>query len=274
MLFMGAGLRELAGKTALITGGAGGLGRAKARALGRVGVRLILWDLDEARLDEVVGSLRRDGFEARGMAVDVTEPDAVREAAGKAIADIGAVDILDNNAGVVFKGGLLDGEDAHLRRTMQVNLESYVWCTRAFLPGMLERGTGHIVMTASAAGMLGVPGMAVYSATKHAVIGLAESLRLELRELGASGIGMTILCPSFITTGMFDGVKPPFLTPWLTPERIAERTVSAIRSGRLHVREPFMVRLVPLLKVLPPRLLDLLGDLLGMHASMRGFQGR
>jgi len=126
-----------------------------------------------------------------------------------------------------------------------VNLESYFWCAKAFVPGMIARGEGHIVMVASAAGLLGVPGMAAYSATKHAVIGFAESLRLELRRAGARGVGTTIVCPSFIDTGMFPDSRPPLFTPWLKPDALAEKIVAAVRARRLYVREPAMVKLRP-----------------------------
>src|SRR5437879_2092595 len=113
-------------------------------------------------------------------------------------------------------------------------------------------------MIASAAGLLGVPGMAAYSATKHAVIGFAESLRLELRRSGAAGVGMTIVCPSFVDTGMFPDTPPPLFTPRLEPERLAGKIVAAVRANKLYVREPAMVKLIPLLKTLPRPLADAL----------------
>jgi all-trans-retinol dehydrogenase (NAD+) len=135
---------------------------------------------------------------------------------------------------------------------------------------MISRGEGHIVFIASAAGMTGVPGMAVYSATKHAVIGFAESLRLELRRGSAAAVSMTIVCPSFIETGMFPDTAPPLFTPWLKPEALAEKIVAAIRSNTLYVREPAMVKLIPLLKALPQCLGDFLCRVTGMDRSLQG----
>lgn len=268
-------MKDFSGKVAVITGGAGGLGRAVARRLAKGGAKIALWDIGEKALGEAVKEIAAGGGEARGYAVDVADAAAVREAAGKVRAELGPVDILDNNAGIVRRGDFVDSAVEDLGRTVDVNLKSYLWCTKEFLPGMIERNSGHLIMIASASGLLAVPGLAVYSATKHAVVGLSEALRLELRKAGASGVGMTIVCPSYIATGMFEGAKPPLLTRWLTPDGLAERIISAVRRNRLYVREPFMVKLVPLLKAIPcVGLLDRLGDLLGLHGSMDSFKGK
>lgn len=239
---------DLKGRRALITGGTGGLGRALERELKDAGAEVVLWDL-------------------RGTpAVDVSDAAAVKAAAAKT----GPVDLLFNNAGVHFPGDFLDNSDEQVQKQIAVNLASYIYVARAFLPGMIERGSGHLIWTASAAGLLGVPGMAVYSATKHAVVGLAESIRLELRRAGHRGVGTTIVCPSFIDTGMFDGCAPPALAPWLKPDALAKTIVAAVREDVLHVREPAMVKLVPLLKTLPSSVGDALCALTGMDRSLQG----
>lgn len=263
-------MRDLKGKLVLITGGAGGLGLATARVFAREGARLALWDVDPVRVEAAAASLRAAGADARGRAVDVSDPAAVRAAAAALEAELGPVDILDNNAGVHAPGSLFDGDDAACRRQVAVNLESFIWCARAFAPGMARRGSGHLIWIASAAGLLGVPGMAVYSATKHGVIGLAESLRLELRRDGVTGVGSTIVCPSFIDTGMFPGTTPPRFAPWLKPDALAERIVSAVKAGERYVREPALVELIPLLKTLPGALQDALCSLTGMDRSLTG----
>ncbi len=262
------------GKVALITGGAGGIGKAVALRLLQGGAKVVLWDLFPAALEAAVKELSVAG-EVRGHAVDITDRRAVAEAAEKVRAEVGDVDILDNNAGVVFGGNLLDCPEEKLFKTIDVNVNAVMWCTRAFLPGMIRKGTGHLVMMASASGLLGVPGLASYSASKHAVIGLSESLRLELRKAGHRGIGMTIACPSFVASGMFEGVKPPLLTPWLTTDGVADKVYKAIVKNRLYIRAPFMIKMAPFLKGLCiPALVDLLGDLLGMHSAMDHFHDK
>lgn len=261
---------ELKGKTALITGGAGGLGFATARALAREGMKVALWDIDGERAEEKAAALRSGGVAAKGWGLDVTDPAAVREGAVQVERELGPVDLLDNNAGIHAPGDFLDATDDEIKRQVEVNLNSYMWCAKAFVPGMIARGEGHIVMIASAAGLLGVPGMTVYSATKHAVVGFAESLRMELRRGGAAGVGMTIVCPSFIDTGMFPNTTPPLFTPWLKPDALAEKIVAAVRSNRLYVREPAMVKLIPLVKALPRAVADALCSLTGMDRSLQG----
>jgi len=144
-----------------------------------------------------------------------------------------------------------------------------LWCTRAFLPAMLRRGRGRLVFMASAAGLTGVPGMAVYSATKHAVVGLAESLRLELRQV-RSPVGVTVVCPSYVRTPLFAGARPPRLLPWLEPKGLAAKILSAVERGRPHLREPLLVKALPALKLLPTPLLDWAGEALGVHDSLKG----
>ncbi len=261
---------ELKGTTALITGGAGGLGFATALVLGREGMHVALWDLNGERIEKCIAELRAAGVTAKGWALDVTDPTAVRAGALQVERELGPVFLLNNNAGVHTPGDFLESTDEVIKRQVEVNLNSYFWCAKAFVPGMVKRNEGHIVMIASAAGLLGVPGMTAYSATKHAVVGFAESLRLELRRGGAAAVGVTIVCPSFIDTGMFPNTTPPLFTPWLKPEALAEKIVSAVKARRLYVREPSMVKLIPLLKALPRFMSDALCSLTGMDRSLQG----
>ncbi len=262
-------MKNFKGKTAVITGGAGGLGLAVGLRLAKGGATIALWDVNESRLNEAEAAIKKAGGKARGYVVDVTDYAAVERAADKVRADLGPVDILDNNAGIVHAADFLDADVKDLGKIIDVNLRSYFWCTKVFLPGMVERGSGHIIMIASAAGMVGTPGMASYSATKHAVVGFGESLRLELRKSGDTGIGITIVCPSLIKTGMFKGAKAPRLTPWLTTDAIADKIISGVKANRAYVREPFMVKLLPLLKAVPSvKWMDFLGDFTGLNETM------
>lgn len=262
-----------AGRVAVITGGAGGLGRAMARVLAHEGFRVALWDLDGAAASAAADALRADGYEARGWGVDVCDSAAVSAAAAEVEREFGPVWLLDNNAGIVVKGDFLDIDESAWDRTMAVNLRSHLVCTKALLPGMVERKSGYLVFVASAAGLLGVPGMALYSASKHAVVGFADSLRLELLR-SQSGVGVTVVCPSFISTGMFAGAAPPRFTGWLTAETVAERTVAAMSAGRFWVSEPWIVKTTPFVKILPQPIIDRLAAWLGIHDAMTGFKGR
>ncbi len=263
-------MRELKGKTALITGGAGGLGFSTALALGREGMTVALWDINGERIENSIAALCSDGITAKGWVLDVADPTAVRAGAAQVEREFGRVDLLDNNAGVHAPGDFLNATDDEIKRQIDVNLNSYLWCAKAFVPGMIARNSGHVIMIASAAGLLGVPGMAVYSATKHAVVGFAESLRMELRRGHATGVGMTIVCPSFIDTGMFSNVMPPLFAPWLRPEVLADKIVAAVKKNNLYVHEPAMVKLIPLLKALPRAVGDVVCSLTGMDRSLQG----
>ncbi|MBI5622680.1 MAG: SDR family NAD(P)-dependent oxidoreductase [Elusimicrobia bacterium] len=261
---------DIKGRVVLVTGGASGIGKAAAALFLKAGAKVALWDRDPASLESAARELSPLG-PVTARAVDVSDRAAVFLAA----AETGPVDVLDNNAGIVHGGDFLSAGEESVRRTFEVNVLGPMWCTAAFLPGMIERGSGRVVLMASAAGLLGVPGMAAYSASKHAVIGFGESLRLELRKSGRMGVGVTIVCPSFVKTGMFEGVKPPLLTPWLDPADLAVKVVDAVARDRLWVREPFMVKLVPALKGLTcPGITDWVGDLLGMHRAMEEWTGR
>ena len=182
-------MKDLKDKIVLITGGASGIGKAVALRFAREGARVVLWDVNGDALARTVEEVKAAGGQAHGYRVDVTDAAKVYEAAETVRREVGEVDVLDNNAGVVFGGDFLDVQDEKTLKTMGVNVNSYFWCLKAFLPAMLRRDSGHVVMMASAAGMLGVPGMAAYCSSKHAVVGLADSLRLELRCYARAGQG-------------------------------------------------------------------------------------
>ncbi|MBI4348504.1 MAG: SDR family NAD(P)-dependent oxidoreductase [Elusimicrobia bacterium] len=265
---------RLRGATALITGGAGGIGRAVARRFLTAGSRVVLWDRDVPALEDAAGELKSLG-PVRYAALDVTDPAAISDEGKRLGADGWEIDLLDVNAGVAYPGDLLEMDEGRLRSTVRVNLESLIWCLRTFIPPMERRGRGHVVFMASASSFVGVPGLAVYTATKHAVIGLAESLRLELRRRGKLGVKMSIICPGFVRTAMFEGVKPPMLLPWLTPAQLADRIARGIENDELYVREPWIVRWLPALRAAAPTfVLDHLGDLMGLNNTTDEWSGR
>src|SRR5262249_39176933 len=154
---------------------------------------------------------------------------AVAATAAATLRECGPVDILVNNAGVVSGKTLLAASEDDIVRTFDVNTLALFWTTRAFLPAMIERGSGHVVTIASAAGLVGTSRLVDYCSSKHAAVGFDEALRLELRRL-RSQVLTTVVCPFYISTGMFEGVKTrlPLLLPILTPEYATDRIVAAI----------------------------------------------
>lgn len=260
----------------MVTGGASGIGLLVSERLARRGARVVLWDLDRARLDDAVAALRTStGGDVTGHVCDITDRAAVHRAADRVRTEVGEVDIVVNNAGVVSGRRLLDIPDEQIETTFAVNTLALYWVTKAFLGGMIDRDRGHVVTVASAAGLVGVARQTDYSASKHAAVGFDESLRVELAQM-APGVKTTVICPFYVDTGMFEGVRTrvPLLLPILQPERVADRTVDAIATDRRVVVLPPFVRLLPLARVLPTRWFDKVMDLLGVNASMAHFRGR
>lgn len=268
-------MSQISGAGVVITGAASGLGRGLALRLAGAGARVILWDLDAAGLAGAAADVReRTGSDPHTAVVDVSDPDAVRRAAAEAQAR-GPVDILVNNAGVVSGRALVDLTDAQVIRTFAVNTLALFWATRALLPDMIRRNRGHIVTIASAAGFVGAHRLTDYTASKHAAVGFDDALRAELRR-SAPSLVTTVVCPFYIDTGMFAGAKTrfPWLLPILNEDDVIERIVRAIRRDKRRLIMPFIVRLVPILRVLPVRWFDRLADILGINASMDDFTGR
>jgi all-trans-retinol dehydrogenase (NAD+) len=268
-------MTDIAGRTALITGGASGIGRLLCLALARRGADVAIWDLDGAAAEAVAEEVRALGRTAWASTCDVGDRAAVDAAAARTLTDTGGIDLLVNNAGVVSGKPFLELTQADVERTFRVNVLSLYWVTGAVLPSMVERRRGHVVTVASAAGLVGVARQTDYSASKHAAVGFDESLRVELAK-AAPAIRTTVVCPYYIDTGMFDGVQTRFpkLLPILDPDDVVERIVVAIERDRARLILPPMVRLVPLARVLPPRLADRLMGLFGVNASMDHFHGR
>lgn len=268
-------MTDVRGRIALITGAAAGIGRLLSSELAARGAIPVLWDLDEERLGPALEELRAvTGGRARGYACDVRDPDAVYGTAERVRSEVGDPDVVVNNAGVVSGARLLDLTDEEIRRTFEVNVLSLYWVTKAFLPAMVARNRGHIVTMASAAGLVGVSRQTDYSASKHAAVGFDESLRVELRRV-APGVTTTVVCPYYIDTGMFEGVRTRFprLLPILQPDDVAHKIADAIEHDRPFIALPPIVRLLPALRVLPPRAFDRMMDLFGINVSMESFVG-
>ncbi|MEZ5243880.1 MAG: SDR family NAD(P)-dependent oxidoreductase [Acidimicrobiales bacterium] len=192
---------EIAGKVAVVTGGASGIGRATAIALATEGARVVVADIEQPPLDEVVAQIEAAGGEAIGVICDVSSWDSVESLRNRCAEAFGPADIVMNNAGVAGGGPISMIELSAWEWTLGVNLWGVIYGVKAFLPAMLERGSGHIVNTASIAGHLTSTGMGAYNTSKHAVSGFTETLQQEMLE-GNTGVGVTCLCPGFVATNI------------------------------------------------------------------------
>lgn len=269
-------MTQIAGSHVLVTGGASGIGRLMALRCAARGARVSLWDLNAESLARVVDEVTAAGREkAHGFVCDVSKRDEVRRVAADTVEAGGGVDVLVNNAGVVSGRSFLEIPDEKIEATFAVNTLSLFWTAKAFLPGMIERGRGHVVTIASASSLIGVARLTDYAASKWAAMGFDESLRVELAKT-APGVKTTVVCPFYIDTGMFRGVKSRFswLLPILDPDAVADRVVDAVARDRRRVWMPPALYLVPLMRVLPVGVFDALATFLGVNASMDHFTGR
>jgi all-trans-retinol dehydrogenase (NAD+) len=268
-------MKSLRGKRVLITGGAGGMGVAFARRFAREGAEIVLADISAEALEASRGALSGEGVESRGYVMDVSDSRSVEAVRDRLHAGAGPVEVLVNNAGIVEGGPFLDVPLERHLQIFRVNVEGVLNVTHAFLGDLIVAREGHLVNMASASGFLGLPNAATYCASKWAVIGFSQSIRLELESGGHRNVGVTTVCPSYIDTGMFAGVTPARLTPLLDPDRVASKTVAAVLRGRPWVLEPFMAKLAPPLShALPSAWSDALTRLFGVTTGMATWQGR
>jgi all-trans-retinol dehydrogenase (NAD+) len=259
-------MRNLTGKLALVTGAARGMGRVHLEALGHEGCRLIAADVDQDELELTAGTLSSQGIETHPFTLDVSDREACLDLAARVGREVGPVDILLNNAGIVEGAGFLDMQEPSARRMMEVNYFGTLWMMQAFVPGMARRGSGHVVNVSSTAGKVGVANLGGYCASKFAVIGLTDAARAET---AGTGVRFTIVNPGYIRTGMFDGSKPSIVTRWLEPQDVADAVVKALKRGDAEVCVPsFTVRMAAFTRGLcVPRLTDPVFRLLGLHRS-------
>ncbi|WP_199434763.1 SDR family NAD(P)-dependent oxidoreductase [Qaidamihabitans albus] len=196
-------MRELHGKVAVITGAASGIGLALARACVAEGMSIVLADVESARLDTEARKLRDEGATVLAVPTDVSDSSSVDELAEAAGARFGRVHLVCNNAGVGPGGVTWEVSEQIWKWVLDVDLWGVVHGIRAFVPQLVGQSEGHVVNTSSVTGLVGSPGMAAYSAAKHAVVGLSQSLRHDL-ELAGSPVGVSVVCPGMTRTRMND----------------------------------------------------------------------
>ncbi|MEN9752221.1 MAG: hypothetical protein RLZZ600_1268 [Actinomycetota bacterium] len=266
----------------VITGAASGMGLMYARRAVAEGASIVvLWDVDKAGLKAAAAELESAAWPTTQVVTDVVDLSsrtAIEKAAAKVIKKFGGTDVLINNAGVVRGAFFWEHDNAkHTELTMQVNALAPMFATHEFLPSMMSsKSPSRIVNIASAAGMLSNPKMSVYASSKWALIGWSDSIRLELKREGFSQIAVTTVAPSYISTGMFEGVKGPLMTPIMKPEFVVDRVWSAMIAGKSMLMLPWSVHLSKVLKgVLPQRTFDwIAANVFHVYSSMDEFVGR
>jgi NAD(P)-dependent dehydrogenase (short-subunit alcohol dehydrogenase family) len=208
-------MQELGGKVAVVTGGASGIGLALAEAFAAEGMRIVLADIEVDPLEEAAAKLAAGGTEVLAVRTDVRHYEEVDALADATIERFGAVHVVCNNAGVVAGGLSWEVSPERFRWVVEVNLLGVAHGIRAFVPRLIAQGEGHVVNTASAAGLITGPGMSSYFATKHGVVALTEALANELALNGHGSVGTTVLCPEFVRTRIHEAERnlPPDVPP-------------------------------------------------------------
>ena len=268
-------MTKIKGSTLLITGGASGIGRIMGRmSLEKGAKRVIIWDINEESIKETINEFIAIG-DAKGYKVDISDSKAVVETYYKTCEECGEIDILINNAGIVTSNKTFDKQRiSDIERTMAINATAPMVISAQVLPTMVARNSGHICNIASAAGMLANPKMATYVASKWAVIGWSDSVRIELKQ-AKSKVRFTTIAPYYINTGMFDGVKSRIF-PILKPEPTAKKILRAIEKNRNFKGIPFGYHFIRFCQaILPTSIFDFIfGEVVGIFHAMDNFTGR
>ena len=224
--------RSLAGKVVAVTGGARGIGRCTAEALVREGARVAIGDLDPELTEQVAGEI---GGGTVGLGLDVTDRESFARFLDEVEAQVGPLDVLVNNAGIMPLGDFAEEDDATTQRIVDINVIGVLTGTKLALQRMRPRRTGHIVNVASMVGKISPPGGATYVASKHAVVGLTESVALENRDFG---IECSIVMPVVVRTELAAGLKESRGVKSVAPEDVAGAILDALRLPRRDVFVP------------------------------------
>ncbi len=239
-------MKELEGRTAIVTGASRGIGPQIARALGREGMNIVLVARSAAGLEQVAAELGSAGQHAIAVPADLSDHSTLDRIVEATEEQFGAVDLLVNNAGITATRRFETSSDEETAQIIDVNLTAGILLTKRVLPGMLERGRGHMVMIASLAGKVGSPYESVYAASKAGQIAFVQSLR---EELHGSGVGASVVCPGFVVesgmwadAGISQGIRQPRLAGATTPGAVANAVVRAVQrdSAEVYVNSPPM----------------------------------
>jgi short-subunit dehydrogenase len=264
-------LEDLQGRTAVVTGGSSGIGREIARRLAASGARVVLVARRPGPLEAAAAELRAAGAEAFALPCDVGDKDQVLAAAAEITARYGPPDVLVNNAGFGGRARFVDRTLDEMERMVRVNFLGALYWTRAVVEPMVERGRGWIVFVASVAGRLGVPGESVYSASKFALVGFAETLSMELED---AGVHVLSVLPAAVDTPFFseaDRARLPAVARrgMLAPGDVADAVIDGLRRGRREITVPRRLEAVYVLRALFPALVRR-GTRRATRAGLRG----
>lgn len=229
---MSSSAQSLRGRVAAITGAARGIGLATATALVGEGATVAIGDIDEPMAQEAAALL---GDQAVGLPLDVTDRESFAAFLAETERRLGPIDVLVNNAGIMPLGPFVAESDETADRQIDINLRGVIHGMKLALPAMTERRGGHIVNIASAAGKAGLPGGATYCATKHAVVGLSEAVRAELR---GTGVELSLVMPTVVNTELGSGLPRTRGVRLAEPEDVAAEIVNALKCGRFEVFVP------------------------------------
>jgi all-trans-retinol dehydrogenase (NAD+) len=239
-------MRNFVGKRALVTGAGRGLGRELCQVFAAAQMEVVVTDCDPEGVSDTLHLLRTSRRRAVGYQMDVTDPESVRSIRDRLHAEHGPIDLLINNAGIVSGGEFLDVPLREHMATYHVNTIGLIVVTHTFLPDLLRPSGGHLVNIASASGLIGLPYGTTYASSKWAVIGFSDSIREELRQNGRKDVSVTTVCPGYVGTGMFEGVRSPWLVPVLEPPDVARQVLKAVRRDHEQVLTPWLIKLIPL----------------------------
>ncbi|RWS26436.1 epidermal retinol dehydrogenase 2-like protein [Leptotrombidium deliense] len=244
-------MKDVSDETVLITGGGNGIGRQLAIKFARRGCKVIIWDVDTNGLAVTCKLIHQFQGKCWSFECDIRDRKQVYSTADRVREQVGSVTLLVNNAGVADKKLFLDKDDESIVKTMEINVHAHFWTCKAFLPEMMANNRGHIVSIASLAGYAGIIGLTDYCASKFAVVGFTESLRMELIARNYDGIKVTEISPYFLNTKMFAGVKSKVF-PILKCDTVCERILFAILCNKTVTYIPFIFQPLLTLKSIIP----------------------
>lgn len=266
-------MKKLEDKIVLITGGASGIGKIMVRLMLERKAKVIIWDINQESINRTIVEFSNKGV-IFGYKVDVSNLEQIQDTAKKVKSELGVVDVLINNAGIIVGKYFSEHTVSDITKTMEINAHAPMFITMEFLNDMLNQNSGHICNIASSGGIVSNPKMSVYAASKWALIGWSDSLRLEMIQMDKH-VNVTTIMPYYINTGMFDGVKSKI--PILEPETAALTIVKAIEKNKKMISIPgYIYRITRLGQaIMSINVFDwFAGDVIGIYKTMEHFRGR